>query len=125
MPRRASVIIATYKRPDLIGGCLDALDRQTVSPLEVLVIDQSPDDATRRIVTGRAAGPATVRYFHSEKAGVSLARNIGLREANGDVLAITDADALPEPGWLAALLRALDETPAALVGGKILPLWEG
>lgn len=127
MPPRASVIIATYKRPDLIGGCLDALDRQSVAPLEVLVIDQSPDDATRRIVTERPMGPAPVRYFHSEKAGVSLARNIGIRESKGDVLAITDDDALAEPGWLGALLRAFDETSprAGLVGGKILPLWEG
>jgi GT2 family glycosyltransferase len=121
-----SVIIATYRRPDLIGGCLDALDRQSAPPLEVIVVDQSPDSRTRDIVQGRPAGPATVRYLHSDRAGLSLARNIGVRASHGSIVAFTDDDALPEPGWLEAIALAFASTDprAGLVGGRILPLWE-
>jgi glycosyltransferase involved in cell wall biosynthesis len=123
---RISVIIPTYRRPELIGGCLDALDRQSTPPLEVIVVDQSPDSKTRDIVQGRSAGSAPVRYLHSDRAGVSLARNIGIRESRGALLAFTDDDALPEPRWLESIAAAFVAThpSAGLVGGRILPLWE-
>jgi GT2 family glycosyltransferase len=121
-----SVVIATYQRPDLIGGCLGALDRQSTPPLEVIVVDQSPDSRTRDIVQGRPAGPAPVRYLHSDRAGLSLARNIGVRASSGAIVAFTDDDALPEPGWIEAIANAFASTSprAGLVGGRTLPLWE-
>ncbi len=121
-----SVIIPTYRRPDLIGDCLDALDRQSLPPLEVIVVDQSPDASTRDVVEGRPSGPAPVRYFHSDRAGVSLSRNIGIQASRGSILAFTDDDALAERGWLAGLATAFACTQprAGLVGGRILPLWE-
>lgn len=121
-----SVVVATYKRPDLVGACLDALATQTSPPLEVIVVDQSPDTRTRDAVASRAVN-APIRYLHSDVAGVSLARNLGLRAAEGVIVAITDDDALPEPGWLEALVRAFEtSTPRpGLVGGRILPLWDG
>jgi len=121
-----SVIIPTYGRPHLIGCCLDALDRQSVPPLEVIVVDQSPDTRTREIVEGRPAGPAPVRYLHNDRAGVSLARNIGIRESHGSFLAFTDDDAVPDPRWLEGFVAAFANTTpcVGLVGGRILPLWE-
>jgi GT2 family glycosyltransferase len=117
-----SVIIPTYCRADVIGECLDALDRQSLPPLEVIVVDQSPDTMTRDIVEGRPL----VRYLHSDHAGVSLARNIGIRASCGSLFAFTDDDALPEPGWLEAIACAFASTNprAGLVGGRTLPLWE-
>ena len=126
MSANFSVIIATYQRPDLIGDCLDALGRQRLSPLEIIVVDQSPDSRTRDIVQGRPAGPAPITYLHSDRAGLSLARNIGVRASRGSLVAFTDDDALAEPGWLEALAAAFASTNprAGLVGGRILPLWE-
>jgi GT2 family glycosyltransferase len=116
-----SIIIPTYCRADVIGECLDALDRQSLPPLEVIVVDQSPDTMTRNMVEGRPL----VRYLHSDHAGVSLARNIGIRASRGSLLAFTDDDAVPEPGWLAGFMAAFAcaDRPL-LVGGRILPLWE-
>ena len=121
-----SVIIATYQRPDLIGDCLDALGRQRLPPLEVIVVDQSPDSRTRDVVQGRPAGSPPVTYLHSDRVGLSLARNIGVRASRSSLVAFTDDDALPEPGWLEALAVAFASTSprAGLVGGRILPLWE-
>jgi GT2 family glycosyltransferase len=121
-----SVIIPTYSRSDLIGSCLDGLDRQSLSPLEVIVVDQSPDSLTRKAIEGRPQGPAPVRYLHSDRVGVSLARNIGVRTSRGSILAFTEDDAVPDSSWLESLAAALARTepPAGLVGGRLLPLWE-
>ncbi len=124
MRRSVSVVIATYRRPDVLPACLDALERQRVRPSEVIVVDQSPDTRTRELVLARGGGDA-LRYVHSQVAGVSLARNIGWRQARGEIVAYTDDDAVPDPGWIEAILRAFESTPADMVGGRILPLWEG
>ena len=83
-------------------------------------MDQSPDRTTRDIIEGRPAGPAPIRYFHSDCAGVSLARNIGIRESQGSLLAFTDDDAVPDPGWLEGFAAAFACTKpgAGLVGGR-------
>jgi GT2 family glycosyltransferase len=120
-----TVILPTYKRPDLLPACLDALEQQTHRPMEVIVIDQSPDSLTRDIMSARRSESHRYRYIHSDVAGVSLARNLGLREAAGNLIAFTDDDAVPEPGWISGFVRAFESTPADVVGGKILALWEG
>jgi GT2 family glycosyltransferase len=125
MPHAVSVIIPTYRRPDVLPSCLDGLERQTHPPHEVIVVDQSPDARTRDCVLARAPSRFSYRYLHSDVAGVSLARNLGLREAKGSVVAFTEDDAVPEPGWIASLVDAFETTSADLVGGKILGLWEG
>lgn len=124
MPDSISVVIATYQRSDVLGGCLDALARQRLRPAEVIVVDQSPDPRTRELVAARPAREA-IQYVHSDVAGVSLARNIGWRRARGEIVAYTDDDAVPDPGWLKAFAQAFARTPAAMVGGRILPLWDG
>jgi len=125
MPRTVSVVIATYRRPDVLPGCLEALERQRLRPSEVIVVDQSPDSSTRELVTVRRGSGYELRYVHSDAAGVSLARNIGWRLARGEIVAYTDDDAVPDPGWIEAIVEAFESTPADMVGGRILPLWEG
>ena len=63
-----SVIIPTYCRADVIGECLDALDRQSLPPLEVIVVDQSPDTMTRDIVAA-AGGRRRSGTFIATKPG--------------------------------------------------------
>lgn len=125
MKPTVSVIIPTYRRADVLPSCLDGLERQTCAPLEVIVVDQSPDSRTREIVAARTARSFSYRYIHSDVAGVSLARNLGIRRTNGTIFAFTEDDAVPDPRWVEAMVEAFERTPADLVGGRILPLWEG
>jgi GT2 family glycosyltransferase len=120
-----SVILPTYRRADALPDCLDGLERQTHPAMEVVIVDQSPDDGTRAVVAARRTGASRLRYLHSDVAGASVARNLGMRAASGSVFAFTDDDAIPEPRWIEALVRAFEASPADVVGGKILPLWEG
>ena len=126
---RVSVIVPTYRRPDRLDRCLAALMAQRLDPasFEVLVVDDAPDEATRRRVEARAAAsPAPVRYLAVVGPhGPAAARNLGWRRAAGAVVAFTDDDCVPDPGWLAAGLAALaDAEVVAATGRVIVPLRE-
>lgn len=114
---RASVIVPARDSASTLGRALEALSRQELDdPYEVIVVDDGSRDATPRIAE-RAGEP--VRLLPGDGRGVAHARNRGAAEARGDVLAFTDADCFPEPGWLRAGLRALQA--ADLVQGAVRP----
>ncbi len=122
---RASVIVPTYHRADLLGRCLAALGSQQVGPgdYEVVVADDAASPATRRQTEEFAASSrATVRYVAvTGPHGPAAARNAGWRAARGEVLAFTDDDCLPAPDWLAEGLAALGADPAAsAASGKVV-----
>src|SRR5437763_123866 len=99
---RASVVVPTYRRPDLLGRCLAALSAQDFDPsrYEILVADDAASGDTRRQVEEFAAGlgrPA-VRYLAvTGRHGPAAARNVGWLAARGEVVAFTDDDCLPDP----------------------------
>jgi glycosyltransferase involved in cell wall biosynthesis len=116
-PPAVSVIVPAYNAADGIGPCLDAVLAQAVpGGMEVIVVDNGSTDATARV-----AGERPVRVVHEAAVGSYAARNRGLEAARGAVLAFTDADCVPRPGWLAAGLAALEGTGANLAGGDVVP----
>ena len=74
----------------------------------------------------KLAAAAGARLLRTDQPGLSLARNLGLAEAGASWVAFLDDDAVPEPGWAAALLNRIARLPerAAALGGRILPAWE-
>jgi GT2 family glycosyltransferase len=106
-----TVIVPTRDRPAQLAGCLEALARQDYPRYDVLVVD----DASAAPV---AAEVEVLRLPAS--AGPAAARNAGAGRARGEVLAFTDDDCRPEPGWLAALAAALDGPEPLLVGGRMV-----
>jgi GT2 family glycosyltransferase len=130
---RVSVVIPTYRRPDLLACCLAAVLGQDFDPAdyEVVVADDAADDATRRgapakrVVEELAADarPA-VRYVAvTGNHGPAAARNRGWRAARGEVVAFTDDDTVPDPGWLAAGVPPFERDPelAAVTGQTVVP----
>ena len=117
---RIAVVVPTIGEADALARCLDAL--LPAAPDEVVIVDQSGDDAVARVVEA-VDGSAAVRRVVSEARGLSAARNLGARSATADVLAFTDDDCVPDGEWLAELGRAFarDDAPAA-VTGPMLPL---
>jgi GT2 family glycosyltransferase len=124
---RASVVVPTYNRPDLLGRCLDALAAQDLDPasFEVVVADDAACPATRGQVEGRpaAAGPSVLYVAVTGTRGPAGARNAGWRQARGEVVAFTDDDCVPERGWLRAGLAAFESDPglAAVTGRVVVP----
>jgi GT2 family glycosyltransferase len=128
MPLRISVVVPTYRRPDLLARCLAALAAQSLDPdsYEVLVADDAASDTTRCQVEDFAATvtPSVCYLPVTGPYGPAAARNVGWRAAGAEVVAFTDDDTVPDPGWLAAGLGAFerDDTLAAATGQVVVPL---
>jgi glycosyltransferase involved in cell wall biosynthesis len=119
-----SVVVAAWSldaKPDL-EACAAALAAQTVAPREVLfVIDHNPELAA----WAREHLTAVTVLENSHERGVVGGRNTGLEAASGPIIAFTDDDAAPEPGWIAGLLDAFADQRAVGVGGALDPDWVG
>jgi GT2 family glycosyltransferase len=101
-----SVVVCTRNRSAILADCLGRLRDLTYPHLEVVVVDNAPtDDSTRRVVQAVAEADPRFRYVREPRPGLSCARNRGLAEARGDVLAYTDDDVAVDPDWVQGLLR--------------------
>jgi glycosyltransferase involved in cell wall biosynthesis len=119
-------VIPTYRRPDLLRRCLDALLRQTYPSdlLEVVVVeDGGAGEAEAVVAQVQARGtPIALRYLGVPHGGPGAARNAGWNLARGEVIAFTDDDTIPDPGWIRNGARALQAGADAVSGRTIVPL---
>jgi len=120
-----TVVLCTHERPRYLAACLAGLAAQTRRDLDLVVVDSAsaPGPAAEIAVLAHRAGG---RLLRAEVPGLSRARNLGLAAARADWIAYLDDDAVPEPGWAAALLARIALLPprVAALGGRILPAWE-
>lgn len=113
-----TVAVCTRERPGDLKMCLDALMRLPDDGQEYIVIDNAPlTDATRSLVTSYPC----VRYICEPQAGLDRARNRALREARHEIVAFCDDDAMPDVGWLRALLTGFSDPLVVGVTGLTLP----
>lgn len=106
MSVKLSIVIPTYLRNDSLPRLLDALSRQTHTNLEVLVVDQNPDDTIPPWVA-EFSSALPLRRLHLTAANASTARNHGFKAADGDVILFIDDDLIPEPDFCARGLQVL------------------
>ena len=122
MRESVAVSIPTLGRREALVRCLRAVAGGTIAPDVIVVVDQSQDDELAQVCR-EAAGAVEVLLVPQERAGLSAARNAGLRSAGQSLLAITDDDCEPDDEWLAAALAAFDADPALVACcGRVLPL---
>ncbi len=118
---RVSVVIPSYNGAHLLPACLDALRAQTYRDFETIVVDDHSADATPAVV---AAYPEVCLIRLPANRRFAGAANAGLRAARGALLALLNNDAAPDPGWLAALVAALDRHGWAGFAASRLVLWD-
>ena len=107
----ASVVVVSHGRPKWLARCLRAL-RQLVHPtFEIVVV---ADTASLRQVD--VSGTKATAF---DVANISKARNLGLSQSAGQMLAFIDDDAVPEPLWLKHLEQAFEDTGADAVVGYV------
>src|SRR5215471_16349024 len=104
-PHRVSVVIPCHNGERYVAETLGSVLRQQSPGIEVLVVDDGSTDRTREVV--EAMAPA-VRYLRQPHGGAARARNGGVAQATGNVLAFLDADDLWPDGALRALLAPLE-----------------
>ena len=111
-----SVIIPTYNRENFISECVQSVLAQTVPAREIIVVDDGSTDGTYNILSdfgfnSISTQKTVLRYFFQENRGVSAARNLGIREAKSEYIALLDSDDL----WLKS---KLDRQVAAFKNDK-------
>ncbi len=128
MGPKFSVVIATKNREALLGDTLAALLAQEWprDRFEILVADNGSTDRTKAVVECAAKRPGAphIVYRYVSTPGKSPAVNALFKQVRGDVIALTDDDVCPEPGWMRAFATAFEETGADYAAGRILPQWE-
>jgi glycosyltransferase involved in cell wall biosynthesis len=122
-----SVVLCTYNRAQSLKRTLESLAgvaRPADMPWELVVVDNNSHDETKAVVEefSQTSGIHT-RYVFEGHQGLSFARNAGIAEARGDIVAFTDDDVAVDSQWLGALRNAFDETDCVGVGGRVLPVW--
>src|SRR5947209_5045058 len=126
MTVRVSAVVPTYQRPDLLNRCLGALLAQDLDPsaYEVIVADDAASPETEQLVAKWSElAQAALRYVPvTGRHGPAAARNAGWRAARGEVIAFTDDDTVPDPGWLRAGAAALGAGADAAWGRIHMPL---
>lgn len=105
MSPRVSVVMPAFDAERSVGAAISSVLWQTYRDFEVVVVDDGATDATGRIA---AAFPEPVRVVAQENAGVAAARNRGISEAAGELIAFCDADDLLLPKHLEALVSVYD-----------------
>jgi O-antigen biosynthesis protein len=117
-----TVVVATRDRPQSLARCLRALASMTYTPFEVVVVDNAPSTReTLAAVQQRSGLDARVRYARELRPGVSCARNRGLDEARGELVAFTDDDVVVDPGWLDGVVRGFDRSPSVACVTGLVP----
>ncbi|MEM6392370.1 MAG: glycosyltransferase [Planctomycetota bacterium] len=119
---RVSVVVPTLGRLDRVRLCLAGLAEQSRLPDEVVVVVREDDTVTAEgLAEDLASGcydGLVVRVCRVSEPGVIAALEAGVAEAEGDVIAFTDDDAVPRPGWLATLLPHFANPGVGGVGGR-------
>ena len=105
-----SVIIPAYNAGDTLGGCLAALEAQSLTrnQYEIIVVDDGSTDRTAEI-----ARRYDVRLVRQPNAGPAAARNRGAQAARGEILLFTDADCEPAPDWIERMLAPFRDPEVA------------
>ncbi|WP_336338317.1 glycosyltransferase family 2 protein [Haloarcula brevis] len=112
---RVSVVIPAYERGDVVGRAVDSALAQTVSDIEVVVVDDGSDDDTAAVA--EAYDDERVRVLtHGTNRGVSAARNTGVEVAAGEYVAFLDSDDEWLPRKLERQLASLDGRGEEWVG---------
>src|SRR3954447_5801827 len=94
---RASVVIATRNRPEMLARCLASVRGSMCSSDELIVVDSA---STEPAEVERVALEAGARFFRAIRPGSALARNLGAAHARGSFLVFTDDDAIVDTRWL-------------------------
>jgi GT2 family glycosyltransferase len=110
---RISVIVCSYNGARTIKETLAHIDRLNYPNVEIVVVDDGSADTTSEI----ASGFSRVRLIRVANGGLSRARNIGMKAAQGEILAYIDDDAYPDPDWLGHLAEAYRGGRYVSVGG--------
>jgi len=123
-----SMVITSYTTERLkdIFELLDRIKAQTYSDFEIIFIAERSKELEERVknYVGEKNIPNMKVIFNNGEQGMSSARNLGIQQAKGDIIAFIDDDALPFPDWAEEMVKTYEDGSVIGVTGPVSPLWE-
>lgn len=119
-----SVIVPAWnsRRRDELSRCIGAIEKQTLAPLEtIVVVDHNPE----LLAWLEEFHPGVIAVANKHERGVVGARNTGVEMARGDLVVLTDDDTEAEPTWIENLESCFAAPDVVGVTGELLPNWSG
>lgn len=113
MSARVSIILPAYNRETLVARAIDSVLAQTYTDFELIIVDDASTDGTRAVLERYRDDPRVTLILSDVNRGGAGARNFGLEQAGGELIAFQDSDDIWLPGKLAAQVAALDANPEA------------
>ncbi|MCI8799084.1 MAG: glycosyltransferase [Lachnospiraceae bacterium] len=110
-----SLIIPAYNAEDYIARTMDNALAQSLSDVEIVVVDDGSTDATPGILDWYAERYSNVVVIHQENGGASTARNAGIKSANGSYMEFMDSDDMIHPDMIARLYNSIEENSCDVV----------
>lgn len=114
MPK-VSIIVPVYNTEKYLCECVDSILSQTLTDLEVILVDDGSADSSPVICDGYAERDKRVKVIHQANAGLSAARNCGLNIATGEFVAFVDSDDFIDENMYSAMVTVAEEENAPLV----------
>ncbi|SDT80747.1 glycosyltransferase family 2 protein [Actinoplanes derwentensis] len=125
MPPLLSIVVPIFDVERYLHACLTSLTGQTLTDLEIVVVDDGSVDTGGDIARAWTRKDPRIRIVEQPNTGLSAARNTGVRAANGTYLAFCDGDDVVPEGAYAALVGSLEETGSDMVSGDVRRLDSG
>jgi len=110
-----SVVVPVYNVEDYIGKCIESIQNQTYSNIEIVVVNDGSQDISDRIIKAKQELDSRIMYFKQENAGLSAARNTGIKNSTGDYIVFVDADDWIREDAIEILLNASAEDKSDIV----------
>jgi cellulose synthase/poly-beta-1,6-N-acetylglucosamine synthase-like glycosyltransferase len=112
-----SVVIPAYDAVKSLSVCLDALEQQAIlrEEYEIIVVNNGPVDAAVKAVADRHG----VTFLSQPQEGAAAARNLGAKQAQGEILLFTDADCVPESNWIESMIAPFADQEVVGVCGVV------
>lgn len=108
---KISLIIPAYNEEKYIGACLESVAKNGAGLFEVIVINNASTDNTKQIAESFVPKIPNLRVIDELKKGLPFARNRGLSESHGEIVAYIDADAHMPAGWIKEIERQFGNNP--------------
>ena len=118
-----SVVISTYTKKRLVDvlRCISSLEKQTVSPIQIILV---LDPCEELVEFYKNSVPKTLKIVKSSGKGLSHARNTGIKNGTGEIVAFIDDDAFADKRWIENLVANYQDPNIMGVGGLVKPIWE-
>ena len=114
-----SVIVITRNRAEWLKDTLSSLASQSRQPDEVILVDNASADHTKEVALS-FSDKLNIKYIYEAKRGIPHARNTGVRQATGDIIASLDDDCIADENWLKYIEIPFIKNPnVGMVGGEI------